>query len=413
MGFFSKFIPKEIRKPINKVLKPVQKLSDKLIPNEVRPFLPLLTAALPYTNLLGPMGGLGGFAKMYGTNILSQAMADPEAEFEDLNQLSAFLSGTQGGLMGTETANNLRGMTTRGQFSGVPDAITGGDAALKDALANRSFLTKAKDLGISGLAEASEYLGGQKETLGKLFGGEEINIAEAGKDAVMRDLFTGAGAKAAAKGIAVPASLAMGDVTEAYARPMMREFEKADAAERAEYETNMDERNKEQADMTMLFMRQAGHDEQTIEDTLALDGLESYYSAPTESAAQGGIIGLKGGGIPDDEFMELVSKLREDGFSQEEAIEEAIRQLSENMAQGGIIGLKEGGMLNFGGREMDLRTGGFVPIGKKERADDVPARLSKNEFVMTADAVRAAGGGSVNKGAQRMYDVMNKLEARA
>ena len=63
--------------------------------------------------------------------------------------------------------------------------------------------------------------------------------------------------------------------------------------------------------------------------------------------------------------------------------------------------------------QMDLRKGGFVPIGKKERADDVPARLSKNEFVMTADAVRAAGGGSVNKGAKRMYETMNKLEARA
>ena len=80
---------------------------------------------------------------------------------------------------------------------------------------------------------------------------------------------------------------------------------------------------------------------------------------------------------------------------------------------GGIIGLKEGGMLNFGGREMDLRGGGFVPIGRKERADDVPARLSKNEFVMTADAVRAAGGGSVNEGARRMYNLMNNLEARA
>ena len=54
-----------------------------------------------------------------------------------------------------------------------------------------------------------------------------------------------------------------------------------------------------------------------------------------------------------------------------------------------------------------------MPIGKKVKADDVPARLSKNEFVMTADAVRAAGGGSVNKGAQRMYDLMNNLEARA
>ena len=70
-------------------------------------------------------------------------------------------------------------------------------------------------------------------------------------------------------------------------------------------------------------------------------------------------------------------------------------------------------LMNLGGKEMDLRKGGFVPIGKKERADDVPARLSKNEFVMTADAVRAAGGGSVNKGAKRMYETMNKLEARA
>ena len=73
---------------------------------------------------------------------------------------------------------------------------------------------------------------------------------------------------------------------------------------------------------------------------------------------------------------------------------------------------KDGGLMNLGGKEMDMRTGGFIPIGKKERADDVPARLSKNEFVMTADAVRAAGGGSVNKGAKRMYDLMNNLEAR-
>ena len=77
-------------------------------------------------------------------------------------------------------------------------------------------------------------------------------------------------------------------------------------------------------------------------------------------------------------------------------------------AEGGIMDLKVGGKP----AEMDLRGGGFVPIGAKEKADDVPARLSKNEFVMTADAVRAAGGGSVNKGAKRMYDLMNKLEAR-
>ena len=78
--------------------------------------------------------------------------------------------------------------------------------------------------------------------------------------------------------------------------------------------------------------------------------------------------------------------------------------------EGGIIGLANGGEPAM---EMDYRGGGFIPVGAKERADDVPARLSKNEFVMTADAVRAAGGGSVDVGAQRMYDLMNRLEAQA
>ena len=70
----------------------------------------------------------------------------------------------------------------------------------------------------------------------------------------------------------------------------------------------------------------------------------------------------------------------------------------------------EGGMMDLGGNEMDLRGGGFVPLGAKEKADDVPARLSKNEFVFTADAVRAAGGGSVDRGADVMYKTMKTLE---
>jgi len=62
--------------------------------------------------------------------------------------------------------------------------------------------------------------------------------------------------------------------------------------------------------------------------------------------------------------------------------------------------------------EVDLReTGGFIPpVGIKEKADDIPAMLSNNEFVFTADAVRGMGNGDVNKGAQRMYDMMKKLE---
>ena len=84
-------------------------------------------------------------------------------------------------------------------------------------------------------------------------------------------------------------------------------------------------------------------------------------------------------------------------------------------AKGGRINKNEGGMMSVlpKGIEADYRGGGFIPIGSRERADDVPARLSENEFVMTADAVRAAGGGSINQGAQRMYNLMHNLEARA
>ena len=66
-----------------------------------------------------------------------------------------------------------------------------------------------------------------------------------------------------------------------------------------------------------------------------------------------------------------------------------------------------------GVKELDLReTGGFIPpVGIKEKADDIPAMLSNNEFVMTADAVRGMGGGNVELGAQRMYDQMKMLEA--
>jgi len=77
-------------------------------------------------------------------------------------------------------------------------------------------------------------------------------------------------------------------------------------------------------------------------------------------------------------------------------------------AMGGMMEKDE--MLDLGGKEMDLRGGGFVPLGEYEKKDDVPARLSKNEFVFTADAVRAAGGGSVDKGADVMYKTMKTLE---
>jgi hypothetical protein len=106
--------------------------------------------------------------------------------------------------------------------------------------------------------------------------------------------------------------------------------------------------------------------------------------------------------------------------------QEAMRKITEaeNMimpkqkpkkAMGGMMSMPMGDMRKnkAGVMERDYRDkGGFVPVGIKEKADDVPAMLSKNEFVMTADAVRGAGNGSIEKGAQRMYDQMKQLEGK-
>ncbi len=90
----------------------------------------------------------------------------------------------------------------------------------------------------------------------------------------------------------------------------------------------------------------------------------------------------------------------------------ALDRFKEGWAQGGRIGAQEGGLMDLGGLEKDYREeGGFVPIGGQEKADDVPARLSKNEFVFTADAVRSAGGGDIDEGAAVMENLMNHLEA--
>jgi hypothetical protein len=86
-------------------------------------------------------------------------------------------------------------------------------------------------------------------------------------------------------------------------------------------------------------------------------------------------------------------------------------ETGEHYAMGGRIRRAEGGLMDLGGMEKDYRAeGGFVPIGEYEKKDDVPARLSVNEFVFTADAVRGAGQGDIDKGAEIMENVMKNLE---
>jgi hypothetical protein len=130
-----------------------------------------------------------------------------------------------------------------------------------------------------------------------------------------------------------------------------------------------------------------------------------------------------------EEFERVFPDMIEKRGTQEymDMLEDYFRGLASKDKEG-IMMAKEGGRANLalgtkptpeesglGGLpiEADMRyTGGFMPYGEKEKADDVPARLSKNEFVFTADAVRAAGGGSVNEGAKKMYATMKQLEKK-
>ena len=136
------------------------------------------------------------------------------------------------------------------------------------------------------------------------------------------------------------------------------------------------------------------------------------------AAAEGGIARLgydEGANKKINMIKDMLSRGADDELIKDitEASQAEIDQVKNSMAGGGIADLPKVRMLEGGVPEIDYReSGGFVPMGKKEKADDVPAMLSKNEFVMTADAVRGMGDGNVEKGAQRMYDQMRQLENR-
>ena len=357
MSIFDKLIPNELKKVGSEAVDFIRSGSQKLVPREIRKFLPYLAAAAPYTNIMFP--GSGFFSGAIGRGLLSslynvagQAAADPKGE--DINALSALLAGAQGFGATEGAGDTLRGFTTKGNLA--DQGIIGSQARMD--MANRGFLTKAKDLGITGTAKVADFLGGAKDTLGKLGAGEKVAVTDKAGKTLMKDLFTKEGAKAGLRAAAPMLMQGSADTAKAFADEALRNFEAAELEE----------------------LMQAGLSETEM--------MLARRNAITEAMT--------------------------DALFSDEDINATLDELGLlDFAQGGIASLKDGGMLDFGGREMDLRGGGFVPMGKKERADDVPARLSKNEFVMTADAVRAAGGGSVNKGAQRMYDIMNRLEARA
>ena len=123
-----------------------------------------------------------------------------------------------------------------------------------------------------------------------------------------------------------------------------------------------------------------------------------------------------GVGKEEDDKMDLDEYYKTQGIDIDAIRNNPNRILARRfMAEGGDaepVAKKTMPLLDMDGKEMDLRKeGGFVPLGRMERADDVPARLSKNEFVFTADAVRNAGEGDIDKGAEVMYNMMKNLES--
>ena len=390
---------------LKKIFKPVSKVLDKVIPNEIKPALPF--AAAFATFLLGPGAASGSaFQKllfnpatragiMGGLNIGSQlAQEGNEGELNLLSTGIAALSGfgTAGGanqfLEGLRPASNIT------EFA---------QQSASDAFRNKL---------ISGAQKGVDFLQSSQSVLRP--GGEALGL------------------KSGITAAALPASQAVGDTMFAEAT----RFNKQQIIDDALAALDEGATNADRALAIRTAMLQYGFGEDEITDTIAAAG----YKA-------GGRVGLRFGGVesaieniedqdikesvkmvadmPDMDLMDLIEEFeiifKRKPMSMEELkqfyretyeMESPVR-LKEKIKEKFVVEAKDGGLMDLGGKEMDLRGGGFVPIGKKERADDVPARLSKNEFVMTADAVRAAGGGSVNEGAKRMYKVMNDLEARA
>jgi len=385
MGFFKK------------IFKPVSKVLDKIIPNEIKPALPYLAAFAPY--MLGPgiMGsGMASRALMSGgMNILGQL--SQEGNEGDINLLSAGL----GALSGAMTA------------PGTPGKAIGVDKFDQTIYARGTGAGSFKDFAQAGI---DKY-------------GAESAIGEIAKGGLKASKFmTDPGLMK----YGIPVAQGTGDVMFAQAK---RDQDEYDRMMREESESEADE-NARRAFAIRRSMEAYGATEDEI--------LDAIYAAGYK---KGGRVGFRFGGIdaavdkvedesikesvkmmadmPDMDLMDLIEEFeiifKRKPMSMEELkqfyretyeMESPVR-MQEKIKEKVTVEAKDGGLMDLGGKEMDLRGGGFVPIGKKERADDVPARLSKNEFVMTADAVRAAGGGSVNEGAKRMYKVMNDLEARA
>ena len=380
---------------LKKIFKPVSKVLDKIVPNEIKPFLPYAAAFAPM--MLGPASFMGSGIMQRallsgGMNVAGQLAQ--EGNEGDINLLSAGLGALSGAMTAPGFKSSLEGFR--------PDNVRFDDyTAVGSELAPSSFLDKARNVGIDYLGKGSDFMqapGLPKYGIPAAQGSLDNMFAQAKRDqdayddmmseddggggytddayrAAIRKSMEAYGASEEEILSAIEAAgyktggrvgLRFGGIGAA-----VNQIENQDMQEAAKFASMLGEMDIPIADLSEEFEIQFKRKPNSLEE------LKQFYKDRYEYKGPGDV------------------------------------KMKENIKEKIVMGAKDGGLMNLGGKEMDLRGGGFVPIGKKERADDVPARLSKNEFVMTADAVRAAGGGSVNKGAKRMYETMNKLEARA
>ena len=186
-----------------------------------------------------------------------------------------------------------------------------------------------------------------------------------------------------------------------------------------EQEEQVDSLSSRISDRTGIDVEKIRKEVQSAYASGDLSGLKSKYPflIPTEAAkAEGGLMrlgyedGSKDAVTPQEMFPDNIDLDKIGPRKTKSKLRKMPEFKGKEVKKRKVAEAAEGGLMNLGGNEMDLRGGGFVPIGVAEKADDVPARLSKNEFVFTADAVRAAGGGSVDRGADLMYKTMKQLE---
>jgi hypothetical protein len=399
-------------KVFKKITKPIAKVLDKVVPNEIKPALPYLAAFAPF--MLPPGFGASMFSSMSptvssmiarglvggGANALSQLAQ--EGNEGDLSLARVALAAAPAALSAPGAGDYFQGSQIAGNSmaTGAPitQAALGGTSDLY-GMTDPTLFQQAQNFGLGALEKGSNFLSGAEGSggVGDILspGGTPVGLNLATAQAASVPLISGA----------TESAIILGEQAMRDYERQFQDFQNFTGQQLADFSAG-------RKAAILASMGRAGFGEDEINATLAQLGLRN-----------GGRVGFEMGGNvsptdSDEEGMGGVIYYDEEGkpISQKEAMEYFNRQAEEeyrqknNKAMGGIINLMKGGMPSM---EMDYRGGGFIPVGAKERADDVPARLSKNEFVMTADAVRAAGGGSVNEGARRMYELMNNLEARA